>query len=67
MIICVCRNLNDAKIKAAVRAGARSPACILAHYGEQFNCGKCRGAISEILAHETKAEDNAPMQSLAAE
>lgn len=49
MIVCVCRRLNSAKITAAVNSGARTPASVLAHHGERFNCGKCRCAITEMI------------------
>ncbi|MEM9225806.1 MAG: (2Fe-2S)-binding protein [Pseudomonadota bacterium] len=66
MIICVCRNLNEKKVREAVSAGARSPKEVQAHHGCKFNCGQCRCAMGEVIADTL---DDAPVggQLLAAE
>ena len=50
MIICICRNLNEKKIRDAVSAGARSPKEVQAHHGCKFNCGQCRCAMGEVIS-----------------
>ncbi|MGB0906347.1 MAG: (2Fe-2S)-binding protein [Maricaulaceae bacterium] len=50
MIYCVCRKINTQKVDSAAAQGARTPRCVLAHYGESFNCGKCAVSIQERLA-----------------
>ncbi|MEM1147517.1 MAG: (2Fe-2S)-binding protein [Pseudomonadota bacterium] len=50
MIICICRRINEAGVRAAVHAGARCPDAVQAHHGCSFNCGKCRCAIGEVIA-----------------
>ena len=52
MIICVCRRLNDKAVKQAIDAGARSPEAVQAHHGCEFNCGKCRCTIGEMISTE---------------
>lgn len=55
MIYCVCRQINTQKVDAAAALGARSAKCVLAHYGQQFNCGKCAGSIKARLAETAGA------------
>ncbi|MEM9738824.1 MAG: (2Fe-2S)-binding protein [Pseudomonadota bacterium] len=52
MIICVCRRLNESAVREAVRAGAGSPKAVQAHHGCQFNCGKCKPAMAEVMERE---------------
>lgn len=54
MIICVCRRLNEKAVREAVRAGAGSPKAVQAHHGCQFNCGKCKTAMAEVVACEQR-------------
>ncbi|MEO0816830.1 MAG: (2Fe-2S)-binding protein [Pseudomonadota bacterium] len=54
MIICVCRRLNEEAVREAVRAGAGSPKAVQAHHGCQFNCGKCKPAMADIVASEQR-------------
>ena len=55
MIICICRRINDQGVKAAIEAGARSPEAVQAHHGCQFNCGKCRTAMGEMISESVDA------------
>lgn len=50
MIICVCRRINDQGVKQAVEAGARSPEAVQAFHGCEFNCGKCRCTMGEMIS-----------------
>ena len=50
MIICICRRINEKGVRDAVEAGARSPEAVQAHHGCEFNCGKCRCAMGEVIA-----------------
>ena len=50
MIICICRRINEKGVREAVEAGARSPEAVQAHHGCEFNCGKCRCAMGEVIA-----------------
>ena len=50
MIICICRRINEQGVREAVEAGARSPEAVQAHHGCEFNCGKCRCAMGEVIA-----------------
>lgn len=60
MIICICRRINDSGVRTAVEAGARSPEAVQAHHGCQFNCGKCRTAIGEIISESVDAQAVTP-------
>ena len=64
MIICICRRINDAGVRDAVDAGARSPEAVQAHHGCAFNCGKCRTTIGEMISERVEA--NLPDPLLAA-
>ncbi|MEL6413448.1 MAG: (2Fe-2S)-binding protein [Pseudomonadota bacterium] len=50
MIICMCRRINEKGVREAIDAGARSPEAVQAHHGSEFNCGKCRCAMGEMIA-----------------
>lgn len=50
MIICICRRINETGVREAVDAGARSPEAVQAHHGCEFNCGKCRCTIGEVIS-----------------
>jgi len=49
MIYCVCRQINTEKVDFAASCGAKTAKCVLAHYGETFNCGKCACSIQQRL------------------
>ncbi len=66
MIICVCRRINENGVREAVHAGARSPEAVQAHHGCEFNCGKCRCTIGEVIA-ETLEDTPAMGELIAAE
>ncbi|MBD0425454.1 (2Fe-2S)-binding protein [Aquisalinus flavus] len=67
MIVCVCRRLNSAKVSAAISGGANTPACVLAHHGERFNCGRCRETIAEMIGENRPANENTQPVLAAAE
>ena len=66
MIICICRRINDQGVREAIEAGARSPEAVQAHHGCEFNCGKCRCTIGEVIS-DTLDQDSAELQLVAAE
>ena len=66
MIICICRRINDKGVREAVEAGARSPEEVQAHHGCNFNCGKCRCTIGEVIS-ETLEADTSVGELMAAE
>jgi bacterioferritin-associated ferredoxin len=66
MIICICRRINETGVREAVEAGARSPEAVQAHHGCQFNCGKCRCAIGEVIS-ETLESHGSELTLVAAE
>ena len=66
MIICICRRINDSGVREAVEAGARSPEAVQAHHGCQFNCGKCRCTIGEMIS-DTLDQQPGELELIAAE
>ncbi|RIJ16140.1 (2Fe-2S)-binding protein [Henriciella mobilis] len=60
MIICICRRINDQGVQAAIEAGARSPEAVQAHHGCEFNCGKCRTTMGEMIAETVDAAPPEP-------
>lgn len=56
MMICICRRLNETAVREAVRAGAHCPDTVQAHHGCQFNCGKCKPAMAEVVACEQQRQ-----------
>jgi len=66
MIICICRRINDQGVRDAIDAGARSPEAVQAHHGCEFNCGKCRCAMGEMIS-ETVDSMASEHQLIAAE
>ena len=66
MIICICRRINESAVREAVEAGARSPEAVQAHHGSEFNCGKCRCAMGEVIA-DTLESRGTELQLIAAE
>lgn len=65
MIICICRRINDQGVREAIDAGARSPEAVQAHHGCEFNCGKCRCSMGEMIAEAVDTTE--PQQLIAAE
>ena len=61
MIICICRRINEKGVRKAVSAGARSPESVQSYHGCQFNCGKCRCAIGEVIADHLEATPSADL------
>ena len=55
MIICICRRINDQGVQTAIEAGARSPEAVQAHHGCEFNCGKCRSTMGEMISDAVDA------------
>lgn len=52
MIVCVCRRLNTQAVREAISSGARCPDSVQAHHGSEFNCGRCRSTIGEMISDD---------------
>ena len=50
MILCVCNNINTAKVDAAAAQGAERAGDVMKTCGTKFNCGQCRESINARLA-----------------
>ena len=66
MIICICRKINEQGVQTAIEAGARSPEAVQAFHGCEFNCGKCRCTMGEMIA-DTLEKSTDARQLMAAE
>ncbi len=55
MIVCQCEEVHDRTIRHAIASGARSVDQITARCGAGGNCGGCREALEELLAHHERA------------
>ena len=49
MIVCVCNNISDRKIRSAVDAGATSMAQLRSELGVATCCGKCNSCAKQVL------------------
>jgi bacterioferritin-associated ferredoxin len=50
MIVCVCNRVNEARVKAAISAGAETAEEVYAGCGVERNCGLCLETIEDMLA-----------------
>ena len=51
MYVCICNNVTERDIELAVRAGARSLACLARELAVSTSCGQCRCVAGDVL-HE---------------
>lgn len=49
MIVCVCRNLNQARVLEAIEAGAARPDDVHRHHGCKASCGSCFDDIDAMI------------------
>lgn len=49
MIVCVCNNVSDRKIRQAVDAGASSMSELRTNLGVATCCGKCASCAKQVL------------------
>lgn len=49
MIVCVCNNVSDRKIRQAVASGLTSMSALRQELDVATCCGKCHGCAKEIL------------------
>ena len=49
MIVCICHNLNEAKVRLAVDAGATTACQVHEHYGVRAQCGTCLDFMEECV------------------
>lgn len=58
MIVCVCNNISDRKIRLAVDAGAASMAELRTQLGVATCCGKCHSCAKQVLRECLAASEN---------
>ena len=49
MYVCICNNVTESDIEQAVRAGARSLACLERALAVSTGCGQCRCIAGDVL------------------
>lgn len=49
MIVCLCRNLSDAAIRAELHAGARTADDVARTTGAGTDCGCCRETLEDLV------------------
>lgn len=49
MYVCICRAVTMTRVKAAVRAGARTVEEVEAHCGAGGDCGSCQPQIENVI------------------
>ena len=57
MIVCLCRGVPEAMLRALIEAGARSPRSVAQACGAGIDCGACCVMVQELIerAQETTA------------
>ncbi|RJG02160.1 (2Fe-2S)-binding protein [Noviherbaspirillum sedimenti] len=68
MIVCVCNNVSDRKIRQAADEGMTTLADLRKHLDVGTCCGKCHSCAKQVLreCRETKPSMLFPMQAMAA-
>lgn len=68
MIVCVCNNVSDRKIRQAAEDGMTTLADLRKHLDVGTCCGKCHSCAKEVLRECRQAETalSFPMQAMAA-
>jgi len=49
MYICLCQDVTEDEIKAAICKGACSESCLQKRLGVSLQCGQCKPDVQEIL------------------
>jgi Bacterioferritin-associated ferredoxin len=62
MFACLCSQMSTAKAKAAIAAGARTPAEIFERLHLRRNCGNCQGTLRRLIA-EASPKENSPVDT----
>jgi bacterioferritin-associated ferredoxin len=60
MIVCICNNVSDRKIRQAVDAGVTSMAGLRDQLGVGTCCGKCHSCAKSVLRECLAEADRAP-------
>ena len=63
MIVCICNNVSDHKIRQAVQLGANSMADLRRDLDVATQCGKCHSCAKQVLK---QCMQDAPLASVAA-
>lgn len=55
MIVCVCRNLNQARVLEAIENGAERAGDVHRQCGVEVNCGCCLDTIEDMIGGQRDA------------
>lgn len=64
MIVCLCEGLNDKKLRAEIRGGARTLHDLKRSCGAGASCGSCVCDLKAMLAEHRQESDAAPQDVL---
>lgn len=49
MVVCICNNVSDKKVKEAIESGAKDVRSVLRHLKVKVQCATCISTVSEML------------------
>ncbi|GGK26279.1 hypothetical protein GCM10010124_18680 [Pilimelia terevasa] len=52
MFVCICARVRECEVRAAIRGGARTEACVGEACGAGTGCGSCHDRIAELIDAE---------------
>lgn len=58
MIVCVCHNVSENEIKAAIKSGSNNMHLLRENLGIGTDCGKCKSCTKKILRHYASSEEH---------
>lgn len=64
MIVCICQNVSDRKIREAVEAGATTMPQVRDRLGVGICCGKCHPHAKQVLRESLEASKRTHTQPL---
>ena len=53
MYVCICKQITDQEVRAAISAGHTDINALSEHLGIGSNCGTCRGYTHQLISEET--------------
>lgn len=56
MIVCICNNINESKVKDAVQSGSKTCCEVMKFYDCESCCGKCNKELREIVTSSCREE-----------
>jgi bacterioferritin-associated ferredoxin len=63
MIVCLCRNISEQCVRAAIAAGARSPSDLAQACAAGTDCGACKPTLHCMLGEPGSGAEAEPTES----